>query len=244
LLYYLTTTKPKANSPGAAAGSRQRGGALVSILLLLVIGGIALVLLSDPPPQPYFERTPSIVRSAPSEEVVVLRVPEGLLQVSEIRATEVIDTKFTHSVLGVPVGETAPRIRVPVVYTYCIELEKELRVVRQDGVFVVVAPPVVANVPAIDTAGLERDVAGSWILLPVVGEGDMDELQREVSERLAAKARSRDYVERQREQARATVREFVRTWLVEQSRFRDAEFGDIRVLFADEPARSIEAFGA
>ena len=52
----------------------------------------------------------------------------------------------------------------------------------------------------------------------------MDDLQRAVSQKLALKANSRDYAERQREQARATIRDFVRTWLVEQTRFKDAKF--------------------
>ena len=42
-----------------------------------------------------------------------------------------------------------------------------------------------------------------------------------------------------REDARRTVREFVRTWLVEQTRWKGAKYEDIVVLFADEPAGSI-----
>ena len=60
-------------------------------------------------------------------------------------ATEVIDTVFTHTLLGVPVGETQPRIRVPAVYRYGIELEDELRVLRTNKVFTVVAPSVRAG---------------------------------------------------------------------------------------------------
>ena len=54
--------------------------------------------------------------------------------------------------------------------------------------------------------------------------------------RLEEKAKSRDYLDRQREDARETVREFARKWLVEQTRWKRAEYEDIRVLFADEPA--------
>lgn len=233
--------RKSAASRSLTINPKQRGGTLVSLLLLITLGGVAFLLLSEPPPEQYHERVPSIVRSSPSEEVVVLRTPEGLLQVSQIRATEVIDTKFSHSLLGVPVGETVPRIRVPATYTYCIALAKELRVVMQDGTFVVVVPKVTPNVPvAIDTAGIEKDVAGSWALLPVVGPKDVEDLERAVTAKLELKAKSRDYIERQREQARATIREFVRSWLVEQSRFKGADFSDIRVLFEDEPARSIE----
>ena len=69
----------------------------------------------------------------------------------------------------------------------------------------------------------------------------LDTLERSITAKLAEKAKSRDYLDRQREDARETVREFARKWLVEQTRWKRAEYEDIRVLFADEPVRSIES---
>jgi len=79
-------------------------------------------------------------------------------------------------------------------------------------------------------------VAGTWILVPFTSTDDLDMLERGITAKLAQKAKSRDYIDRQREDARATVREFARKWLVEQTRWKSAEYEDIRVLFADEPA--------
>ena len=74
------------------------------------------------------------------------------------------------------------------------------------------------------------------MLLPFTGDDDLELLERSITKRLEEKAKSRDYLDRQREDARETVREFTRKWLVEQTRWKRAEYEDIRVLFADEPA--------
>ena len=73
------------------------------------------------------------VRSASSNEIMVMRTPGGLLEVSRIHATEICDTKFVYEVLGFEIGETVPRIRVPAVYRYQIELAPEWKVVRAGG---------------------------------------------------------------------------------------------------------------
>ena len=86
---------------------------------------------------------------------------------------------------------------------------------------------------------MQKDVAGTWILLPFTGNEDLEVLERGITDKLAEKAKGRDYLDRQREDARDTVREFARKWLVEQTRWKRAAYEDIRVLFADEPAGAI-----
>src|SRR5262245_46066453 len=68
--------------------------------------------------------------TAPGEEILVMRTKGGMLEVSTIHAVEVFDRKFIYSVLGVRVGETVTRIRVPVVYRYQVALAPEWRVLR------------------------------------------------------------------------------------------------------------------
>jgi len=213
--------------------------------VLLLVGGTAGVLaLTYAPPtdEGSYVATMGETRSAPSEAVIVLRTPEGLLEVARIDAVEVLDARITHSILGVKIGETAPRIRVPAVFRYQIELAEDLRVLRSNGVFTVVAPVLKPALPVgVDFAGMEKDVAGTWLLLGITGDEDIDALERTITAKLAQKASSRDYRERAREAARTTIREFVRTWLVEQSRFESVDHTSIRIFFADEPVRSIEA---
>ena len=59
----------------------------------------------------------------------MLRTRGGVLEVSTIRTTEVFDATVKHSVFGIEIGEIAPRIRVPAIYRFYVELEPEWRVV-------------------------------------------------------------------------------------------------------------------
>lgn len=212
------------------------------VVALLIAGGAIGLSFVEPVPGDQPVKTPTLVRSEPSEEVIVLRTSGGLLEVSRIEVTEVMDARFQHTLLGVKIGETVPRIRVPAVYRYHVKLDREWKVLRKDGVFTVVAPSVRPSLPvAVNFAGMEKVVGGSWMLQPITGREDLDDLERAITVKLERKAGSRDYLERQRSQARATIREFARKWIVEQTRWKDAEFRDIRVYFADEPVRSIES---
>jgi hypothetical protein len=92
---------------------------------------------------------------------------------------------------------------------------------------------------AIDTAGIERDVSGTWALLRFTSRAALSDLERTVTEKLAEKARSRDYLDRQRQEARETVQEFARRWLIEQTRWRPSGIQEIRVAFADERATDL-----
>jgi hypothetical protein len=189
-----------------------------------------------------WSRTGTGVRSAASDEILVMRTRGGLLEVSRIHATEVLDTRFVYSVLGIPVGETVPSIRVPAVYRYHVELAPEWRVLRTGEVFTVVAPPVQPSLPvAVDLGRMEKSASGTWVLLPFTETDALDELERSVTAKLAAKARSPAQIERQRAAARRTVLEFVRKWLVTQAQWQSAARPRIRVLFADEPIGSVDA---
>lgn len=181
------------------------------------------------------------IRSGAGDEIMVMRTPGGLLEVSRIQATEVFDTRFVHTFAGIPVGETVPRIRVPAVYRYHIELAPEWRVLRTDDTFTVVAPPVQPSLPvAVDLSRIEKDVSGTWVLLPFTGEESLDDLERGITAKLAEKAALPAYIQLQREDARRTVAEFVRKWLLTQVQWRNAGNPRLRVLFADEPVGSID----
>jgi len=163
-----------------------------------------------------------------------MRTRGGLLEVSTIRAHEQFDKKFVYSVLGVTVGETVPHIRVPAVYRYHIELAPEWKIVRTDEVFTVVTPPVKPSLPvAVDLARMEKDVGGSWVLIPFNEHEDLNALEREITARLAEKAGSPVYLQMQREAARRTVAEFVRKWLVTQESWKAARQPRIEVMFGD-----------
>jgi hypothetical protein len=179
------------------------------------------------------------VRSGPGNEILVMRTRGGLLEVATIRATEQFDKRFVYTVLGLEVGETVPHIRVPAVYRYHIELAPEWTIIRSGEVFTVVTPPVRPSLPvAVDLARMEKDVGGTWILVPFNERADLESLQRDITATLAAKADSSAYRQLQREAARKTVTEFVRKWLASQATWQIESTSTIRVLFPDEPIGS------
>jgi hypothetical protein len=181
-----------------------------------------------------WSRAGTEVHSSLGNEILVMRTSGGLLEVSQIRATEQFDTKFVYSVLGVKVGETIPHIRVPAVYRYHIELAPHWTVLRTDDVFTVITPPVRPSLPvAVDLKHMEKDVGGTWLLVPLNQEDDLDALGREITEVLAQKAGSPVYLQLQRDAARRTVTEFVKKWLVTQQPWKVAKQPTIEVVFRD-----------
>ena len=174
------------------------------------------------------------LRTITTDEPIVMRTEGGRLEVSSIRSPERFEAAQDHTILGVGVGKTVSRIRVPAVFRYHIDLAPEWRILLRDKNFVVVAPAVKPTLPvAIDTALLEAESSGGWSIF--TGPALLDQLQRSITQALAAKAVSPTYVQFQREAARKTVTEFVAKWLITQERWKSASAYPIRVFFSDEP---------
>jgi hypothetical protein len=169
-----------------------------------------------------------------ARDVVVMRTPGGLLEVSTVATEERFDSTTTHTILGVPVGETVAQIRVPATYRYHIPLATEWHFRVVDDMLVVIAPRVQPSLPvAIDTSRLHAFAEGLWA--PVTGPDAMASLQRMLTAELAKKAASPQLILTQREAARATVGEFVRKWVLDQPRWKGRRPPTLLVFFEDEP---------
>lgn len=188
-----------------------------------------------------FNRPVPVTNSPGSpDQVEVLRIKGGALQVSSIRSPEYFSSTVNHTILGVPVGTTVARIMLPATYTYVVHLATDWKVTVNGSVFTVVAPAVKANTPvAIDTRGIKQEASGIWSAF--TGQAQLDALLKAVSPVLDKKAMSPSYVQFQREAARATVKEFVEKWLVTQERWKGAKGLDIKVFFADEPIGALQS---
>lgn len=183
-----------------------------------------------PPPQPLA-----------TSEAVVLRTPGGRLEVAELQQVETFEVSRDHEVLGVPVGSTFSRIRVPAHYRSHVELAPEWTVrVQPDGSVRVVAPRLQPTLPvAIDTARMEKESRGLWSLF--TGPEQLAALEKSITDSLARKAATAPMLARQREAARATVAEFVQKWLMTQTEWRPHADKPVQVLFADEPIEALDA---
>lgn len=204
-----------------------------TLRILAVLIGLALLYFGY---QRYASQREDGVRSPVGSEIMVMRTRGGLLEVSTLRTVEVLDQRITYSVLGIDIGETVPRIRVPAWYRYRIELAPQWQVRRDGNVFTVVAPNERPALPvAVDLSRMEKETSGTWILLPFTSTSALNELERSISGELAKKAVSPAYIRMQREAARTTVSEFVGKWLLTQPQWQAEAGPRVVVRFADEP---------
>jgi hypothetical protein len=210
-------------------------------IIVAALAGAAAVWFAYPRLAAFvpWSKTAGEVHSGLGSEILVMRTKGGLLEVSTVRSNEQFDKRFVYTVFGFKVGETAPHIRVPAIYRYHIELAPEWKIIRTGTVFTVVTPPVKPSLPvALDLANMQKDVGGTWILIPFNERDDLNTLERDITTTLATKASSPAYLQLQREDARKTVIEFVRKWLITQAQWQSESQSNIRVLFADEPIGS------
>ena len=212
----------------------KRKSQLVMVAAALCIGAVLSLGYKKLGDFAFWSRTGGEVRSGMGTEILFMRTPGGLLEVSSMRMTEQFDKRFVYEVLGLEVGETVAHVRVPATYRYHIQLAPLWKIERTDEVFRVVTPPLKPSLPvAVDLAHLEQDEGGTWLLVPFNAEKDREALMREITGKLAQKAASPAYLALQREDARKTVTEFVEKWLVTQEPWKSAKQPRIEVVFSD-----------
>jgi hypothetical protein len=176
----------------------------------------------------------TVQTSHSTRDMVVMRTPGGLLEVSTITAEERFDSTTSHTVLGVPVGRTVAQIRVPTVYRYHIPLARDWSIRVTGNTLVVIAPATQPSLPvAIDTGKLEAFSSGLWS--PITGANAVSALQKTITATLGKKAATPELLLLQRETARQTVSEFVQKWVVDQPRWKGGRMPTIFVFFQDEP---------
>ena len=153
------------------------------------------------------------------------------LQFAELRQEELFERRDAAAVLwgALALPDVVVEARVPVTYTYFLDLDKEWRFKLHEDVVDVTVPPAEWNRPAPDVSALRFSVRE--------GSGLRDE--QLVLDRLRAELtplldrRARQHVPLVRETGRRKVEAFVETWLVQ--RFADGKQYRARVVFADEP---------
>ena len=242
LVYYLLLRRSRYEYiPGGKVlpsdeASRRRNGVGLLVAAAAVAGMIGLNYTPQDQGSSIHSVLQGVTRSAPAEEIIVVRSPGGLLQTATIEAEEALDATVSHRFLGMKIGKTTPRVRVRAFYHYHVKLDPEWRVVRRGNVITALAPPLTPTLPiAVDTATIEKAVAGTWLLVPITGDDDVEALERTITAKLGRKATSDEYKQRALEESRKTIAEFIRNWAVHSGQ----DVGSVRVLFEGEPVRSI-----
>ena len=163
-------------------------------------------------------------------EIVPFRTPGGMLETHGFTRTETF-RKDTGSFLGT----TSSEIRLNATYRYSIELRQKWNLYIDDSrhLAFVIAPAFHPQLPvAVDSSTVFTWSESGW------GRFNKYEhllgLQREISPRLETLAQSKEYIELGRKNARITVEEFVKGWILKQRNWPADCHPFVKVFFQDE----------
>ncbi len=155
----------------------------------------------------------------------------SFLQFASLDQTEVLERTDSASLLWgrLRLPDVVVEARVPVRYTYYLDLEDEWSLTLEGTTVHVLAPGVRANRPAVDASAIEYRVQGDSILRDE--EAVLEQLRLRITDQLAARAG--ENIALVRELGRRRTADFVRTFLLSQFG-EDVEAYRIEVRFRDE----------
>lgn len=171
------------------------------------------------------------------DEIIVLRTPGGMLEVSTLVRNEEFKWSTSHACpvidCGKLLGKTVSQLRVPVHYTYRIPLAANWTLKRKGDHYELVVPAEVPASPAApDLSKLEIQTERGW-LAPNAAQNRVSLLTHFGGE-IDRRALQSTYIHAQREAARKTVGEFARKWMIEQGKGTMAATLAITVVFPGE----------
>lgn len=164
------------------------------------------------------------------------RTVGGELGIAKFKMTEVFE-RTDYEDFVIPLGETRSRIRVPVTYTYHIDLHDPWTLDVTNGICYVTAPKIKHGVPAIHTEGLVKKVESDFLTRFKPGldpQKRMEQFEKTLTSRMWVNAGSPKYVAIVREDCRKTVSEFVRDWILKEDRYKKYDIETLKIIFPDE----------
>lgn len=166
----------------------------------------------------------------------IFRTPGGNLEVAGFKAVETFRSTSTALIpmtdIEIPLTTTKSLIQVPVVYRYHVRVFEEWNIEVRDFTCIIYAPELRPTLPpAIQTDSMETIVEED--LMAWDGEAQLNKLIKTITPTLEKYASDPQNIDRVREDARRTVAEFVRMWLIERGQWGD-KVEVIKVLFRGE----------
>lgn len=156
--------------------------------------------------------------------VELIRTPGGFLQVSEMRKVEEFAWQTAWECPFVDckkLPKTVSTIRVGAHYVYRIPLAAEWRLQPEGDHYKLTVPPLQLQRPvAFDTTKMEIFTTEKSILSPAAAP-NRENAVRHLGPELEQRGFSLAYADAQHGSAEQTVREFARTWMVEQGKKAD-----------------------
>ena len=204
-----------------------------AVATAVAVAVIAFVLL----PRLAIKTKEESIPSLATDEVVVLRTTGGKLQVSTLIKNEEFRWQTSWECPLIDCSEifakTVSLVRLPVHYTFAIPLAGEWNLKFRGDYFELRVPNEAANIPpGLELRKLEMETRKGWTS-PNTAENQIS-LMKHLGPELAKRAMNPAYVSAQREQARKTVAEFARKWMLEQGAGKGKAEYPIKVFFEGE----------
>ena len=204
--------------------------ALVGVVLIVVLG-----LLSGLRRLQHPLNTVDVTHAFTSSIPEVSREEGGMLEVATATVPEIFtrsDERYTAwgwLYLGANVSE----IRAPVTYRYHVKLSGDWDVRISGRICRVIAPTLKPSLPpALHTDQMEKRTERGWARFD--SENQLDEMERDITPTVSRYASDPLHMALVRPEARKTVGEFVRTWLLGARGWKDDDFHIVDVKFRDE----------
>lgn len=156
------------------------------------------------------------------------------LELATAEVTETFrDSDKLYAAWWVYLGETVSEITVPATFRYHLDPAAKWDVRASGRSCVVTAPRIEPSLPvAIHTDRMEKHAASGWARFD--RDKRLNELERRITPELALRAGDAAHIAQVREQARRSVAQFVRTWLLKEEMWRSDAFTSVTVVFEDE----------
>lgn len=205
--------------------------ALVGVVLILVFGLLSALRSLKPLQMNTVDVTHAFTSSIPE----VSREEGGVLEVATATVPEIFTrSDERHTAWGwIYLGENVSEIRAPVTYRYHVKLSGNWEVRISGLICRVIAPPLQPSLPpAVHTDRMDKRTDRGWARFD--SESQLEELERDITPTASRYAFDPLHVALVRPEARRTVGEFVRTWLLNQQGWKDDDFHIVEVRFRDE----------
>lgn len=177
-------------------------------------------------------KTRTITNTFISDIPVIISTRGKVLELVKLESTEFFEKKDAGYFWGIFICENVARIRVPVTYRYHLLLSDPWELAARNNVCIVRAPMFKpSQPPAIHTDRMEKEAEGGWARFDK--RQTLDDLERELTPNLRARAGDPRHVDLAREHCRNSVADFVKEWLISRAQWTN-RFDSIVVVFPNE----------
>ncbi|OGV50385.1 MAG: hypothetical protein A2X49_12060 [Lentisphaerae bacterium GWF2_52_8] len=153
------------------------------------------------------------------------------LVLCSVSRVEMQARRFSFDVKGKELSSAILEICSPVTYYYCIDMRGKWELHNKGGELLVIAPRLQALEPAINMEQMKTSIDSGKLIFNE--EGKMEKFKKEFLEILRKKSASPEYLDQVRSEARASLAEFINSWVVKSMPDGDS-VKSISVRFEDE----------